>query len=235
MVLDAGGGSPGGAVRPGGTTGERPGGIAGRPGGATGTSFDAEGGGDRGDATSCGADADPASESTATEPVGERGTGGGGGTDAVSFALEDLAVAGVIGRFGSDAGVAGREDEACEEDFIAALFFRTSVIAGADGVVVEPERCDLPNVAAVRRACLVLWLAALVLLCSAVLAKVVLLLLAHEAARGSPRHQTVRKSACMCDAQLTFSLIALLDRGGTSSFRVLHCVFPASVLETSYL
>ena len=175
---DEGGGRPGGAARPGGTTGERPGGTAGMPGGAAGTSL-VRGTGDCGEATS-GAP-EPESESTATEDVGERGGGGGGGAVAVSFALDAFVVAGVTGRFGRDAGVAGRE-EACEDAF-AAAFLRTSVIAGA-GLVVEPDRC-CRAVGPARRAFLDR-LTALELLCRAVLARLALLLLAHDAARGRP-------------------------------------------------
>ena len=112
--------------------GERPGGTAGIPGGTAGTSFDT-GGGDCGDAISCGAD--PASDSTATDAVGDRGTGGGGGA-AGSLPLFDFKFAGVTGRLGNDDGVEGRE----EEVFIAP-FLRTSARAGIDGVVVEPDRC----------------------------------------------------------------------------------------------
>ena len=144
---DEGGGRPGGAVRPGGTTGERPGGTAGRPGGADGISLDGGGAGDRGDATS--GTPEPASESTPREDVGDRGGGGGGGAATISLTFVVFAVAGVTGRLGRDAGVAGRDEDAWEDAF-AALFFRTSTMAGA-GVVVEPDRCCLAGIP-VRRA-----------------------------------------------------------------------------------
>ena len=182
-VRDEGGGRPGGAARPGGTTGERPGGTAGRPGGADGISLDGAGTGERGDATS--GTPEPESDSIPREEVGDRGGGGGGGGAATtSLALVVFAVAGVIGRLGRDAGVVGRDEDACE-DALAAFFFLTSTIAGA-GVVVEPDRC-CRAVMPVRRAVRVAWLIAFVLLCSAVLASDALLLLAQDAARGRPR------------------------------------------------
>lgn len=180
---DEGGGRPGGAVRPGGTTtGERPGGTAGRPSGAGGISLDGGGADDKGDATSGTLELE--SDSTPREDVGERGGGGGGGAATISLALAAFAVAGVMGRFGRDVGVAGRDRDACEDAF-AALFFRTSTIAGA-GVVVEPDRC-CRAVIPVRRAVRVAWLTAFVLLCRAVLASETLLLLAQDAARGRPK------------------------------------------------
>lgn len=149
VVRDDGGGRPGGATRPGGTTGERPGGTAGRPGGATGISLGA-GGGDFGDTAS--ATAEPESDSTATDDVGDRGAGGGGGC-AASLPFVVFAVAGVVGRFGNDEGVEGREDDAAE--VLAALFLRISARADMTGVVVDPDRCGRAVVPA-RRACRVL-------------------------------------------------------------------------------
>lgn len=185
VALDDGGGRPGGAARPGGTTGERPGGTAGRPGGAAGISFGTTDGGDCGEGIS-GA-AEPTSESTATDDVGDRGGGGGGG--AVSLTLACLVAAGVTGRFGKwPAGVAGRDDDACEGAF-ATPFLRISVIAGPIVAVVEPDRCCRVVVPA-RRVCRNTEFAALVLLCSAVLASVVLLLFAQDAARGRPAKQS---------------------------------------------
>lgn len=228
-----GGGRPGGATRPGGTTGERPGGTAGRPGGAAGTSR-CVGGGDLGDTTS-GA-ADPVSESTATEDVGDRGAGGGGGGGAGSFPFAVLDVAGVIGRLGRDDGVAGRDD-ACEA-LLAATFFRTSAMAAARGVVVEPDRCcrdddDIEDVVPVRRVCLAPWFTAFVLLCNAVLARVVLLLLAHEAARGRPDAR-VRVYLVTVSLQiLTFCFLGLLHRCRTARLSVLHGVFAEVYLASN--
>lgn len=81
--------------------------------------------------------------------------------------------------------MAGRDNEACEGAF-ATPFLRISVIAGPIEVVVEPDRCCRVVVPA-RRVCRNTEFAALVLLCSAVLARVVLLLFAHDAARGRPK------------------------------------------------
>ena len=180
VALEDGGGRPGGAARPGGTAGERPGGKAGRPGGAVGTSLGALTGGDRGDGTSGAADA--ASESTATDEVGDREGGGGAGAGSLLFACFE--VAGVVGRFGKfPAGVAGRDD-ACDDAF-AAAFFRTSARAGTTGAVVEPDRC-CRVVVVVRRAGRSPWLTAFVVLWRAAVARLLLLLFAQDAARGRP-------------------------------------------------
>ena len=210
---DEGGGRPGGAVRPGG--------IAGRPGGADGISLDGGGTGDRGDATS--GTPEPESDSIPREDVGDRGGGGGGGAAAISLTLIVFVVAGVIGRWGRDAGVVGRDEDACG-DALAAFFFLTSTIAGA-GVVVEPDRC-CRAVIPVRRAVRVAWLTAFVLLCSAVLASDTLLLLAQDAARGRPRTSRQLPDIQYPARNLTFCFVSLLDRRRTTSLSVLHRVFP---------
>lgn len=181
-----GGGRPGGA--------ERPGGAAGMPGGIDAASVAVGRTGDTVGAGSC--PVDPTSDSMATDDVGERDGGGNGGLDSFTFGA--FVVAGVTDRISccvAPAGVAGRDEDACEGVFAAPVAvpplrsLPEARVSAADVLAaVDPDRCCLVFVPP-RRGCRPVpreWLLVVVLLCRAVEARLLEPLLAHDAPRGKP-------------------------------------------------
>lgn len=171
-----GGGSPGGADRPGGTAGS-PGGAVGRTGAGSGDTGNDSGGVLARDTSGNGL----LSASTMTGE-GERTAGAVAAAACASFCLLVFVVD--AGGF----GVAGREEEASEEAFVADVF--RSFVVVVDRVLLlaamEPELCCRVLIP-VRRCCREVELCiALVWFCNAVLATVVGGLFAQDAARGRP-------------------------------------------------
>ena len=122
-----GGGRPGGAESPGGTAGS-PGGAAGNATAGSGDNTSNSGGERALDGSSVGA---LVSVSTG---MGEAGRGAGVDVNAVSFCL----LAFVLVAEPDGAGVAGREDEASDGAFAAAVFF----VLGTDAPpAIEPDLC----------------------------------------------------------------------------------------------
>jgi hypothetical protein len=240
-VRALGGGSPGGAERPGGTAG-KPGGAAGRPGGTErpggNTGAAATGAGAmRGEAAGSGEGArngsgggagsgslgsDTGSVATSVACGGEgEGIGGTGGTIVSFWRLRLVSVAGVTGRAGrwARAGVEGLDDEACDGDFACdATAFRSCCVPRVDvdaGTVAALRDCRVDAV--VRRACR-LDVALVVAVCTT------LLLFAQDAARGrAPIKQLSMPNVSGCKRLYTF---CFFSSGLVSGFCVLHRVFP---------
>ncbi len=138
MGVREGAGKPGGAERPGGTTG-RPGGRAGDASTGSGDNANPSFGGELKGERPC--DADAASESTMG--VEDRDTSGAIGTG--SFCFVAFVPAGVTGRLDVVplAGVAGRDEEASEGAFavVEGTFrSRIAVVVLLLAVALEPIR-----------------------------------------------------------------------------------------------